>query len=407
MKSYLSHITCSTSDDQLPMDKPVNNTCPDGGIIECHYDIERVRKEVTKEDIAAGPSSLWRYAPMLPAHDPDNAVTLSEGWTPMLRAPALEKELGCTEIWIKDEGRNPSGTFKDRGATVAVTRFKELGIKAVVHNSSGNAGGSWAMYCARAGINCVNLLAEDSLISSLQQSSLAGAKTYIVNGHWKHAGGMVQRAADEHGWFNCGTLKEPYRLEGKKTMGWEISEQLDWQVPDVVFYPTGGGVGAIGIFKAFDEIAALGWMNESKHNPRLVVTQFEGCAPLVKAFNEGKDETVTWEDMNVLPGGLKSPKPPGDKDVLRILRETEGSAVAVGSEESIEAAALLTRTEGIFPCPESATTLAGLLRALEDGSVKKNERIVLMITGSGLKSIPNFAKPNLIPIEAGTDVPAN
>ena len=148
-------------------------------------------------------------------------------------------------------------------------------------------------------------------------------------------------------------------------------------------------------------------MNESKHNPRLVVTQFEGCAPLVKAFNEGKDETVTWEDINVLPGGLKSPKPPGDKDVLRILRETEGSAVAVGSEESIEAAALLTRTEGIFPCPESATTLAGLLRALEDGSVKKNERIVLMITGSGLKSIPNFAKPNLIPIEAGTDVPAN
>jgi threonine synthase len=343
---------------------------------------------------------------MLPAQDPANAVTLSEGWTPLLRAPKIEKALGCKEIWIKDEGRNPSGTFKDRGATVAATRFKELGIKTMVHNSSGNAGGAWALYCARAGIDCVNLLAEDTLPSSLHQSSLAGARTFVLQGHWKHAGPMVQHAADTHGWFNGGTLKEPYRLEGKKTMGWEISEQLGWEFPDAVFYPTGGGVGAIGIFKAFGEIGALGWSREKSRTPRLIVTQYDGCAPLVKAFEEGKAESEPWEDMNVLPGGLKSVKPPGDKDVLRLLRETGGTALGLGTDESLAAVAMLARAEGIFSCPESATTLAGLIRALETGAVNRAERIVLLITGSGLKSLPALPDPRIVPIGPGAGIPA-
>ncbi|MEQ8194258.1 MAG: threonine synthase [Rhodospirillales bacterium] len=405
-KSYLSHLQCSSCGTRHSFDKPINNTCADGGILDCRYDIERARAEITKEDIARGPASLWRYAPMLPAQDPANAVTLSEGWTPLLRAPGIEKALGCREIWIKDEGRNPSGTFKDRGATVAATRFRELGIKTMVHNSSGNAGGAWALYCARAGIGCVNLLAEDTLPSSLQQSSLAGAKTYVLQGHWKHAGPMVAKAAEAHGWFLGGTLKEPYRLEGKKTMGWEIAEQLGWEFPDAVFYPTGGGVGAIGIFKAFGEIEALGWAADQNRKPRLIVTQYEGCAPMVKAFEEGKDETEPWEDMDVLPGGLKSVKPPGDRDVLRILRETGGTAFGLSTEASLDAVKMLAREEGIFSCPESATTLAGLIRALEKGDVDKDERIVLTITGSGLKSLPTLPAPDTVPIAPGAGIPA-
>ncbi|MCH8198363.1 MAG: pyridoxal-phosphate dependent enzyme, partial [Proteobacteria bacterium] len=234
--SYLSHLECASSGARFTADRLRNNCCGGGDILEARYDMERLRREVSREDIARGPGSLWRYAPLLPASHPEDAVTLGEGWTPLLPAPALSRQLGLRHLFIKDEGRNPSGTFKDRGASVAMTRLRELGAGTVIHNSSGNAGASWALYAARAQIACVNLLAEDVLEPSLQQSSLAGATTYVVHAPWRQSGAMVAAAAERHGWFNVGTLREPYRLEGKKTMGYEICEQLGWETPDVVVY---------------------------------------------------------------------------------------------------------------------------------------------------------------------------
>ncbi len=402
--SYLSHLQCSTSGTRFAADQPHNNTCPDGGILEARYDLDRLRTEVDRDALGRGPSSLWRYAPLLPAARPHAAATLGEGWTPLLPVPALGRDMGCSNLWVKDEGRNPSGTFKDRGAAVAATRMVELGIDTMIHNSSGNAAAAWALYAARAGIRCVNLLPDDVLPASLLQSSMAGADTYVVDGPWLESGAMVRAAADRHGWFNGGTLKEPYRLEGKKTMGFEVCEQLGWKLPDVLVYPTGGALGAIAMYKAFRELRELGWI-DAHHLPRLIVTQYEGCAPIVRAFEEGKDRAEPWRDLDVLPGGLKSTTPPGDRAVLSILRETGGTALAVSTEDSLTAVARMTRAEGIFPCPESATTLVGLDEALKRGVVDRGDTIVLMITGSGLRSIPVMPALDAPRLRAGEMVP--
>ena len=403
--SYLIDLRCSTDGTVHSADRLLNNPCPDGGILEARYDLERLNRDGARETIAKGPASLWRYAPLLPVDRPEKAVTLGEGFTPLLPAPRLGDRLGCANLLIKDEGRNPSGTFKDRGASVALSRMVELGVDTVVHNSSGNAGGAWALYAARAGIRCVNLLPGDVMPASLQQSVMAGADTWIVEGPWIEAGPMAKRAAQRHGWFNVNTLNEPYRLEGKKTMGLEIAEQLDWELPDVVIYPTGGALGAIAIFKAFRELQALGWVDRGRR-PRLIVAQYDGCAPIVRAFREGRERAEPWQDMDVLPGGLKSPSPPGDREALRILRESGGTAIAIGRAEALDAARRIVRDEGIFVCPEGAITLAALTRAIELGLVDRRERIVLMNTGSGLKSVPNFPLPTPPRIRAGDEIPS-
>ena len=359
--------------------------CEPGDYPEVRYDLSRIARDVDRDALARGPSSLWRYADLLPIDEPEHAVTLGEGWTPVLPMPRLGEELGCPRLWAKDEGRNPSGTFKDRGASVAVTRLRELGISTVIHNSSGNAAGAWALYSARAGLRCVNLLPVDVMAASLRQSTLSGADTVLFEGPWQEAGAVVAKAVEEHGWFNAGTLKEPHRLEGKKTMGLELAEQFSWRLPDAVVYPTGGGLGIIAIYKAFKELQALGWV-DSGPLPRLIVTQYEGCAPIVRAFCAGADHADVWTDLDVLPGGLKSPGPPGDRAVLELLRETGGSAVAVSSQDAIAAAAKTARLEGLLPCPEAGTTVAGLAKALERGAVDRDANIVLMLTGSGLKS---------------------
>jgi threonine synthase len=401
--SYFTHLECAESGERFPGDRPQLNPSLSGDILEARYDLARLRREIRKDDIHRGPSSLWRYAPMLPVTDPLNAISLGEGWTPLIELKMLGRALGCEQLFLKDEGRNPSGTFKDRGASVAVSRLRELGVGTVVLNSSGNAGAAWALYTARAAIRCVNLLPADVLPASLQQSVLAGAETLLLDGPWQAAGGMVSEAANAHGWFNCNTLKEPYRLEGKKTMGYEICEQLGWELPDVVIYPTGGALGAIAIFKAFAELKQLGWVDPAR-TPRLIVTQYEGCAPIVKAFQEGRERAETWGEPHVLPGGLKSPAPPGDKAVLRILRATGGTAIAVSTQQALACVTELARAEGIFACPEAATVLAGLRIALARGEVKAMERIVLMNTGSGLKSIPNLGEPPRVMVGAGGDL---
>ncbi len=400
---YFTHLQCAESGQQFAADRPQTNVCAPGEILEARYDLERVARDVQREDIARGPASLWRYAPLLPVADPANAVSLGEGWTPLIHLSKLGKTLRCPRLYLKDESRNPSGTFKDRGASVAVSRLRELGVSTVALNSSGNAAAAWSLYAARAGMRCINLLPSDVLPASLAQCVLAGAETFVLDGPWHEAGRMIEEAAQTHGWFNCNTLKEPYRLEGKKTIGYELCEQLGWELPEVVVFPTGGGLGAIAIFKAFEELKHLGWVDEGR-TPRLVVTQYEGCAPIVRAFQEGRERAERWDDMKVLPGGLKSPAPPGDKAVLRLLRDTGGIAVAVSTEEALAAVDELASAEGIFACPEAATTLVGLGRALAAGAVQQEERIVVVSTGSGLKSIPNLPPVSPRRVTPGTDV---
>ncbi len=385
--SYLTHLETSAG-KRLAADTP-RNAAP-GETLYARYDLDRIRREVSPRDIAQGPASLWRYAPLLPVEDPQLAVTLNEGYTPLVPVPRIARALGLSSLAVKDEGRNPSGTFKDRGASVAVSRYVELGVKTVAHNSSGNAGGAWSLYAARAGITCVNLLPTDVQPSSLQHCRASGQPTFLVE-NWHDAGRLVAEACERNGWLNICTLKEPYRLEGKKTMGLEIAEQLGWKLPAAIVYPMGGGLGAIAIWKAFDELLHLGWVEGTL--PRLYVTQYEGCAPVVKAFDDGSDECTPWGRIDIPPGGLRSPNPPGGRAVLALMRKHGGAAISVSTREALAAADELARKEGIFACPESATTLAGLRKAMAKNLLRHDEPVVIVNTGSGLKSIPGFETP--------------
>lgn len=381
----LTHLESIPGGERISPDAPLN--AEKGTLLYARYDLDKIKAEITPKDIERGPATLWRYAPLLPVRDPKNIVTLGEGWTPLLRADRLAASIGCGNLWIKDEGRNPSGTFKDRGAAVAISRYRELGVKTVALNSSGNAGGSWALYAARAGISCTTILPTDAQTSSRRQCELGAARTYYVE-DWHAAGKIVADACAKHGWLNVNTLKEPYRTEGKKTMGLEIAEQLRWQLPDAVIYPMGGGLGAIAIWKAFEELLALGWVKGRM--PKLIVTQYTGCAPVVKAFDENKDKVEPWGELDVPPGGLKSPYPPAGDAVLALMKKHGGAAIGVTTDEAIREVGAVAQSEGIFACPESATTITGLRKALARGILKASDRVVAVSTGSGLKSIPTL-----------------
>lgn len=401
MSPYLSHLEALPGGEKLAADAPRNSG--HGTVLFARYDLARMRRELPRESIEEGPTSLWRYAPLLPIADLAHAVTLGEGFTPLLRTERLGRVIGSRQLWVKDEGRNPSGTFKDRGAAVAVSRYREMGVNTVALSSSGNAGGSWALYCARAGLTCVSVLPTDAQPSSVSHCASARARTFFIE-DWHRAGRVVSDACALHGWFNVNTLAEPYRLEGKKTMGFDIAEQLGWQLPDVVVYPMGGGLGAIAIWKAFAELLALGWV--AGQMPRLIVTQYAGCAPVVKAFDEGKPDVEPWRPLDVPPGGLKSPHPPGGRLVLELIRKHGGGAIAVTTDEAIAAVSEMAAVEGIFSCPESATTLVGVRKALARGLVHAEERIVLVNTGSGLKSIPTLPRPDVKTISSAAEIGA-
>lgn len=396
--SYLAFIETAAG---RRLDPAIPHSAAPAEELRARYDLQRLRREVSPQDIARGPANLWRYAPLLPVADAQSAVSLGEGWTPLVPTPELARKLGLARLAIKDEGRNPSGTFKDRGAAVAVSRYVELGVKTVAHNSSGNAGGSWSLYAARAGITCVNILPTDAPPASRQHCRASGQPTFLLE-NWHDGGRLVAEACERNGWLNICTLREPYRLEGKKTMGLEIAEQLGWRMPDAIVYPMGGGLGAIAIFKAFEELLQLGWIQGRM--PRLYVTQYEGCAPLVRAFDEGRDTCTPWGRIDIPPGGLKSPNPPGGRAVLELMRRHGGGAVAVTSQEAFAAVDEITRAEGLFLCPESATTLAGLRKAQARGWVKADEEIVLIGTGSGLKSIPTLATPDFPVISSSAEL---
>lgn len=399
--TYLSHLECGEGGTRLSPQAPLSAVCADRGILFARYDLQRLRREVPRARVEQGPASLWRYAALLPAENPRKAVTLGEGFTPLLPCDRIGASLGVRELLVKDEGQNPTGSFKDRGSAVALTRYRELGVRTVALNSSGNAGGSWSLYAARAGIRCVSLLPTDNQPASRKQCIAMPNSTYVME-DWHTAGRAVAEACQRNGWFNVNTLLEPYRVEGKKTMGLEIAEQLGWRLPAAIFYPMGGGTGAIAIWKAFDELLELGWVTGKL--PRIFITQYEGCAPMVKAFEEGRSDCEAWGHIDILPGGLKSPKPMGDRHVLSLLRKTGGAAIAVSSEDALACTTTLAREEGIYACPEGATTLAGLRKARERGLIGADEQVVLVNTGSGLKSIPSMPEVATPRVLSGADI---
>jgi threonine synthase len=326
---------------------------------------------------------MWRYWELLPVLKEENLVSLGEGGTPLLKMPNLGRILGFPQLYVKDEGNNPTGSFKARGLAAAVSKAKELGAKKLAIPSAGNAAGAMSAYAARAGMEAIVVMPEDVPPINSIECAMVGAKVYLIQGLITDAGKMVQQAKEKYGWFDVSTLKEPYRIEGKKTMGLELAEEFHWTLPDVIIYPTGGGTGLIGMWKAFDELEQLGWI--AGYRPRMISVQATGCAPIVRAFSEGADSAPYWEGANTIAAGMRVPKAIGDFLMLKVLRESGGTGVAVSDAEMVEAQKLFGQKEGLFVAPEGAATLAALLQLKEQGEVKSGEKIVLFNTATGLK----------------------
>jgi len=326
---------------------------------------------------------MWRYWELMPVWERENLVSLGEGWTPMTETSRLGEELGLDSLYVKDEGLIPTGTFKSRGMSAAVSKAKELGVERLALPSAGNAAGAMCAYAARAGMPAYVFMPSDAPKVNKVESEVVGARVVLVDGLITDAGKLVKEGTDEMGWFNLATLGEPYRVEGKKTMGLEVAEQFDWQLPDVIIYPTGGGTGIIGMWKAFNELEEMGWIGPER--PRMISVQAAGCAPIPRAYEEGEEESEYWEDAETMAAGLRVPKALGDFLVLNAARESGGKALAVSDDEIMKALRLIAEKEGLFTCPEGAATLAGLQKMMDNGEVDRDESVVLFNTGTGLK----------------------
>lgn len=380
--SYVDHLFCPKCSRKYDAMK-VNNTCTCGSPLVAKYDIEELKEKASKEEISRREADMWRYHEFLPVADPNNVVTLGEGYTPLLAVNDLGEKLSLSNLMIKNEGLNPTGTFKARGAAAGISKAKELGIENIAIPTNGNAGAAWATYSAKAGIGAYVVMPNNAPMITRSECTAAGAHLYLVDGRINDAGTIVGKLCEKYGLFEVSTLKEPYRLEGKKTMGYEIMEQLDWNPPDVILYPTGGGLGLIGIHKAMQELSDIGWID--RDHTRLVSVQSTGCAPIVDAFNSGKKESELWEDSYTVAFGMNVPKSLGDFLVLEALYDTGGYALSVTDEEILEAQSLVGHNEGLFISPEGASTVAGLKKLVDDGWVDKNERVVALNTGAGIK----------------------
>ncbi len=332
---------------------------------------------------------MWRYAPILPPLD-EKIITLGEGWTPLLATRRLGARLGAENLWVKDEGLNPTGSFKARGLSCAISMCHELGITKVAIPSAGNAAGALAAYAAAAGIEAHIFMPRDVPEANYLESKAYGAHVTLVDGLISDCGRMVAERAPVEGWYDVSTLKEPYRIEGKKTMGFEVAEQMDWELPDAIFYPTGGGVGMIGMWKAFQEMERMGWIGGRR--PKMVAVQAEGCQPVVRAFEQGEPRSYFFEGAHTIASGLRVPKPLGDFLVLEAVRKSGGTAVAVSDAEMMDAAIQLASDEGIFAAPEGAACVAALAKLLASGFLQPSDRIVLYNTGTGLKYGEAYAK---------------
>jgi len=376
-----THLECSLCNQRFEAGT-VLNLCGCGGPLLVRYDLDRLRHRWRRREVAQGPATMWRYAPLLPPAK-ESIVSLGEGWTPLLRTRRLGARLGADNLWVKDEGLNPTGSFKARGLACAISMCAELGIRKVAIPSAGNAAGALAAYAAAAGIEAQIFLPRDVPESNYLESKAYGAHVTLVNGLISDCARMVTECAAAEGWYDISTLKEPYRIEGKKTMGFEVAEQMDWELPDAIFYPTGGGVGMIGMWKAFQEMEYLGWIGSRR--PKMIAVQAEGCQPIVRAMEENEPRSRFWDDARTLASGLRVPKPLGDFLVLEAVRKSGGTAVAVSDPEMLDAGARLAADEGIFAAPEGAACVAALEKLLASGFLKPTDRVVLYNTGTGLK----------------------
>ena len=382
--STLTELECPRCHRRHDPDR-VTGVCDCGSPLLVRYDLDEVRAGLTKDEVAAREPSLWRYHELLPVRSPDYVVTLGEGMTPLIPVPAIGAELGVDRLLMKDEGLIPTGSFKARGAAVGVSRAHELGVKKIAMPTNGNAGSAWATYAARAGMASLIAMPLGAPDICRRECRVVGAELHLVDGHIGDAGAFVRHLlAERDGYQEVSTLREPYRIEGKKTMGLEIAEQLGWQVPDVILYPTGGGVGLIGIWRALAELAEIGWIAPDRM-PRLVAVQAEGCAPIVRAYEAGAAESEPWQDAQTVAFGITVPKALGDFLILRAVYETEGCAIAIPDEEILRAQRRVAELEGAFVCPEGAAGFAAVGRLRESGWIRAGEDVVVLNTGTGLK----------------------
>jgi len=368
----------------------LHNLCREcGKPLLVRYDLKQAARSLTKESLKGRRSDLWRYREVLPVENDKNIVSLGEGWTPLLRAERLGNELGLDALFIKDESQNPTQSFKARGMAAAVSMAKELRVQKLAVPSAGNAAGALAAYAACAGMECHIFMPRDTPRANVVECEQTGAHVTLLDGLITDCGAEVARRKDAEGWFDVSTLKEPYRVEGKKTLGYELAEQCDWQLPDVIIYPTGGGTGLIGMWKAFEEMEQMGWIDAKR--PRMVTVQASGCAPIVRAFVEGKRFADEFANASTVASGLRVPRAIGDFLIIDALRESGGTAVAVSDEELLAAVREIGALEGVFCAPEGAACLPALRKLLADGTVKAEEQIVLFNTGAGVKYLESFS----------------
>ncbi len=380
--TFVTHLECSATGARYPADT-LHGLSEAGKPLLVRYDLEAVRDSWTRADLATRPPDLWRYRELLPVRQAANIVSLGETMTPLVPLTRLAGELGTAEILVKDEGRLPTGSFKARGICMAVSMAKELGVTRMAMPTNGNAGAALAAYCSRAGMESYVFCPEDTPDVNVREIARQGAKTWRVNGLINDCGRIVGEGKEQMGWFDTSTLKEPYRIEGKKTMGLELAEQLEWDVPDVIFYPTGGGTGLIGMWKAFAELEAIGWLGDKR--PRMVAVQATGCAPIVKAYEAGAEHAELWQGAHTVASGIRVPVAIGDFLILRAVRDSGGFAIAVDDERTMDAQRNAARSDGLLMGPEGAATLAAYQQSLADGRVAKTDRVMLFNCGTALK----------------------
>ncbi len=380
--TFVTHLECSATGERYPADE-LHNLSRAGKPLLVRYDLAGVKKSLSREALAQRPHDLWRYRELLPVRRVENIVSLGEAVTPIVAMPKLAKKLTAAEILVKDEGRLPTGSFKARGLAMAVSMAKALGVTHMAMPTNGNAGAALAAYASRAGIKTTVFCPQDTPEVNVREIALQGAIVYRVNGLIDDCGKIVMQGQAKVGWFDTSTLKEPYRIEGKKTMGLELAEQLGWELPDVVLYPTGGGTGLIGMWKAFAELEAIGFIG--KKRPRMVAVQAAGCAPIVRAYDTGVEHAPRWEDAQTIAAGIRVPQAIGDFLVLRAVRESGGFAIAVTDEAITAAIDEVARAEGLLLCPEGAATYAALQQSLADGRIRRDERALLFNCATGLK----------------------
>ena len=381
--SCLSHLECTACRKSFDADR-VHGLCPGcGKVLYARYDLAAAKRAVSRDDLRSRPPDMWRYHELMPVRDPANVLCLGEGMTPQFEAPRLAKRYGVRSLLVKDEGKNPTGSFKARGIAAAASRAKELGITAISMPTAGNAGSALAAYAARGAMDAFIVMPQDTPIINQAECVAYGAHTYAIDGLITDAGRVLREIGPARGWFDLSTLREPYRVEGKKTMGYEIAEAMGWTFPDVIVYPAGGGTGLVGIWKAIAEMAELGWIDSKR--PRMIMVQAEGCAPVVRAYRENRTHAEPFANAHTVASGLRVPAAIGDYLMLQTVRESGGTAVTVTDAELLAAMREMAATEGVFTAPEAAATLAALPQLRESGAIRATDQVLLMLTGAGMK----------------------